>query len=767
MADIKVAARRMLRAVKRLRPHVLSRRATALLGDLTGLQRFARGSLPRSASFLWPAGCFRHREALAPLIAAGDSGLLGAETVAGKRILCLVETDADVTIVHRLFQGAARVDFVLQQEHQTLDDLIANKLSDASKYRVQIFDNISTIGNETEVECSHRNFEFFRCLTKYFESIFDSDPRIAKYRPFSAALAGYIEPRTYAWCFLAPMILERLMSACTPDVIILLCQSGRYFAPLLAKLRHAAGETPLLIGYSHHLPSQRCQMAERIAEIADCEWLWLKGPRRRSIAADIADRPGDEIAAALEKLEAATEEALRRFWPELTRRRHYGAIATIQANSVSYNYRFRRQLLERLARNFDLNLFLLDAEPATQQTILDELRMAARAHGRDTRLAPYASSNRGIHDALAVFLDRRRAAWQCELVDLAGGDWVLPIFEVSIFDWMVDLIAAGLEYVSFLQPLFRSYPPAFALAITGQTPSAEILLTAARQASVPTFDMQVVAIYDHPHTRTTLLPKADHFFALDVQSAELLADWGWPPERLYVNGSARFDQLLDLDAASHRQRGRAVFAGREYKQIVVFISQVFSLESCQRVLSAVALAIAIRPDTGLIVKLHPQEPRSNGRIYETMLADSAPARNWRVIGDIDIDDVLCASDLVIGLYSSALLEAACLHKPVIAANLTGKRFLEPINFGDRDCILGATSENEVATLIASILDDESFRMSILARQAEYFRRHSYAADGGAMERVAQCIEDVVEGRAPSASSLATWRLTPTSQRAPA
>ena len=125
--------------------------------------------------------------------------------------------------------------------------------------------------------------------------------------------------------------------------------------------------------------------------------------------------------------------------------------------------------------------------------------------------------------------------------------------------------------------------------------------------------------------------------------------------------------------------------------------------------------------------------------------------------DVAVEDALLASDLVIGVYSLALLEAACLRRPVIAANLSGKRLPEPTNLGDRACILGAGTASELTGLIASLLDDTTFRTQALDRQTQYFRQHSYMVDGGALERIVRTIEEVADGRPANALSLTQWR----------
>ena len=713
----------------------------------------------RAASFLLPVAAFHQSEA--PTSGSGDIAAEppSLDAVAGKRVLCLVEANADTTIMRRYFTAAATVHFVLQSEHASVATFIARQDRHSERFSAEIFDNVLSTGSQIEQECSRRNFEYFMHLTGFFESALATE---ADYSPHPQAMpaqfAGFIEPLVYYWCFVVPKTLESLLHSYRPDAIILLCRTGGYFGRLLPYLEQSADGTPLLIGYSHMLAQKRRDVFETVAGIVN-----YKPSRSVALSAARCDRaptaaPDPGLALIMRQMQAAADLTVWRQAPAAGDS-GYGAVTTTAADHVSYNYKFRQQLLERLARRFNLHLFVLESI-AEEQWVLHAELLRANANGdRQIELKAYSPTGTALGSVLAEYLDRQRHLWQAKLVELAGGDWVLAIFDTLIFEPMVAKVLAGLEYVTYLRALMRRCPPAFALSITGETSRTALLLAAAEKCGVPTFDMQVVATNDDPRNRVSLLPKADHYFAMDVQSADLLAAWGWNPDRLYLTGTVRFDQLQALNTADERKRARASLLEGRYRHLIVFISQTLSYDYCRMALEVVAEAIGRRPDTKLLVKLHPREPEGNRTNYQNILMAAAPGLNWQVTDEVSVEDAMLASDLVVGFYSLALLEAACLRRPVIAANLSGIRLPEPTNFSDRGCILGASTAAELTALIASVLDDAAFRSRALARQEDYFRQHSYMVDRGALERIGRTIEEVVEGRPVSAQSLTGWRRT--------
>ena len=659
--------------------------------------------------------------------------------------------------MRRFFATAAHVDFVLQTEHEGVTAFVARHKGNGKKFSVRIFDNILPTGGEAERDCSMRNFEYFQHLTNFFDSILAADHELTNYRDVSPLLAGFVEPQIYFWCFVAPRTLETIVRDSAPDVIILLCRAGGYFGRLLPCLEQTAGNAALLVGYSHALAQKRREVAGSIAGFVNYQPKWAiagSADHHTSKAAAAAD-PG--FALIMRQLRATADLSIWQHAPERPSDRRYGAVTTTEVGYVSYNYKFRQRLLARLARPFDLNLFALEISADDGKALRAELRRAQADSGRHIELTSYSPKAGALCEALADYLDRHRHLWQEKLVELSGGDWVLAIFDGLIFEPMVAQIFAGLEYAAYLRTLMGRHPPAFALSITGETSRTALLLAAARQARIPTFDMQVVAMNDDPRNRISLLPKADHYFAMDAQSAELLAGWGWNPDRLYLTGTVRFDQLQALNTEAERNRARALLLEDRYRHLIVFVSQTLSYDYCRAVLEVIAQSIGRRQDTKLLVKLHPREPEGNRAIYQSILSAAAPQRNWQVTADVAVEDALLASDLVIGVYSLALLEAACLRRPVIAANLSGKRLPEPTNLGDRACILGAGTASELTGLIASLLDDTTFRTQALDRQTQYFRQHSYMVDGGALERIVRTIEEVADGRPANALSLTQWR----------
>ena len=161
-----------------------------------------------------------------------------------------------------------------------------------------------------------------------------------------------------------------------------------------------------------------------------------------------------------------------------------------------------------------------------------------------------------------------------------------------------------------------------------------------------------------------------------------------------------------------------------------------------RHISQAAEVLASFLDLDVTVHLHPSESAAH---YHGLIGSFLPRAKITQGGPIDacLDD----SDLVIGYFSTVLMEGMLLGLPVAALNFS--RFEFPPPFDGRWGIPLLRSPAEIATLLGRAQEDSgAFRRSMCARHEEVIERFVGRVDGGAAARVSKILESIASG-APS------------------
>ncbi len=137
----------------------------------------------------------------------------------------------------------------------------------------------------------------------------------------------------------------------------------------------------------------------------------------------------------------------------------------------------------------------------------------------------------------------------------------------------------------------------------------------------------------------------------------------------------------------------------------------------------------------MVIKVHPQETDLSA--YEAV-ARAHPGL-VRVVrhGEISLDELICASDLLMTRFSTTAVEAALLETPVVTVNLVSRRDQYP--YAAEGAAVGAYSCEEIEAALRTLLTDEAARRELLAGQRRFLDRHLGIRDGRAAERVAERI----------------------------
>ena len=150
---------------------------------------------------------------------------------------------------------------------------------------------------------------------------------------------------------------------------------------------------------------------------------------------------------------------------------------------------------------------------------------------------------------------------------------------------------------------------------------------------------------------------------------------------------------------------------------------------------ALAKALKGMKNTELVIKLHPNDKEE---FYRKILAELK--YKCAIAKDIDLYELLFCSDIVASIYSTVMLEALIMDKPVIQLNLLEKYSILPkLN----SPLIQITKESELGRAVNGLLKDKrKFKKIGEIRKKFVFEHYNYV-DGKATKRFVEILEEAL------------------------
>src|SRR3989338_2855460 len=171
------------------------------------------------------------------------------------------------------------------------------------------------------------------------------------------------------------------------------------------------------------------------------------------------------------------------------------------------------------------------------------------------------------------------------------------------------------------------------------------------------------------------------------------------------------------------------------KKLVVFASQPIKEEESKVNFKALEKALKGMKNTELVIKLHPNDKEE---FYRKILAELK--YKCAIAKDIDLYELLFCSDIVASIYSTVMLEALIMDKPVIQLNLLEKYSILPkLN----SPLIQITKESELGRAVNGLLKDKrKFKKIGEIRKKFVFEHYNYV-DGKATKRFVEILEEAL------------------------
>ncbi|MEL7454858.1 MAG: hypothetical protein AAGJ50_15995, partial [Pseudomonadota bacterium] len=269
----------------------------------------------------------------------------------------------------------------------------------------------------------------------------------------------------------------------------------------------------------------------------------------------------------------------------------------------------------------------------------------------------------------------------------------------------------------------------FALSSPGRQWPAEMANTCATDIGRPSVTVQNALLFKgYTYTR----PTGSIITAIDTHQRDVLVDgFGVPKESVLVCGSPRFDTI------SRSATQRTVQSNMADHPVALFATQPGIEDVAVRVLCTLSERV-LPANSGLRVrvKMHPRSTAADITKLRSTIEDLTSARNFELLESGDIDTLIDECDLVLTAYSNVGLEAAIRGKPVIFTPLdTGMAPLCTPGLGEI-----AQSDDAVADLVSSLLQDEAFRHAHATAQHLFFDANPHLRDGTSTAEIKRAID---------------------------
>jgi len=213
---------------------------------------------------------------------------------------------------------------------------------------------------------------------------------------------------------------------------------------------------------------------------------------------------------------------------------------------------------------------------------------------------------------------------------------------------------------------------------------------------------------------------------------------GLNKEQVTVTGAPNYDALTKLES---KEDLRMELGLPESKTIVTFATQPFSEQMRREWTYAVLRSMKQLNEVLLVIKPHPREdPKFYSKFLRECDAGISPDK-IKLMQEVNTSKLIKASDLLITVNSTVALESNVIGTPVLTLNFMEEK--DPF-YSQEGGAIGVEKPEALTDVIHKALYDEKFREKISINRNEFLQKYISYKDGGATERVAKLVMQVVE-----------------------
>ncbi|MCD4759294.1 hypothetical protein K8R33_00215 [archaeon] len=241
-----------------------------------------------------------------------------------------------------------------------------------------------------------------------------------------------------------------------------------------------------------------------------------------------------------------------------------------------------------------------------------------------------------------------------------------------------------------------------------------------------------------------LCPIPDHTMVFGECTKDLLINQGqYPKESIEIVGQPRYDFLANKKKFPRNDKNKIfeILNLDKTKKLVSFYSEYLSDVEAGDLPYAIFNAIKeLNNSVNFVVKLHPREYEKHQYFYENLAKKTGI--KVKVIKNIDIFELINASDIGIVMHSNTGMETVMLNKPLLMINVTNKEDVLP--YAQEKVALSAYKTEEIAPKIKELLFNENTKQRLLSNRDKFISHRLFKLDGKSGERARKFIEKTIK-----------------------
>jgi hypothetical protein len=235
---------------------------------------------------------------------------------------------------------------------------------------------------------------------------------------------------------------------------------------------------------------------------------------------------------------------------------------------------------------------------------------------------------------------------------------------------------------------------------------------------------------------TYAVPRGDIVTAIDQWSVDILREnFGVEPRSIMKVGTPRYDEIPRQARAVSIPEIRSRLALDPGIPTLCFATQPVGMEINLKILAAIIGAYSEDCPFQIIVKLHPREMQQRVDAYMNAIERSSDAIVIRVVREMNIIETICASDLIVAMFSNVCVEASLCDRDVLVADFGDMR--SPIPIVEMGLGLAAKTPEGLQVMIRNVLSHGDLLDRIRQNRKRYLGENEHLLRGDAADRIYQ------------------------------
>ena len=293
------------------------------------------------------------------------------------------------------------------------------------------------------------------------------------------------------------------------------------------------------------------------------------------------------------------------------------------------------------------------------------------------------------------------------------------------------------RYITAIKKIIEIEKPSIILFFNDSRPIERIFIKLAKNYTIPTLLIQKT-LYSRDYPLEFAL--TDKVAVDGNLSRKILIERGVDPQNIFVAGLIILDSLFGMVKKFDKESLFKKFKLDPNKKLVVFTSQPLLKEEGEKTFYSILNAFKKLPDCQLIVKLHPAE---NFDLPRNIAKDVGVEKNVLIAKDTNLHELLYCCDLVISAFSTTILDAFVLDKPVISLNFSKKPYPFPYDFIESGAAIGVFDTEELLPTINKAFSDSNLLRRLKQNRKKFLTRY-HKVDGKTSERIVRLINSVMQ-----------------------